>query len=219
MVWASIVATIVLFHPVSAAAAWLLVPYLAWVSFASALNFSIWRRNRATTVREGRSMKPRWINVNDRMQQGYRYALVAPARARLPSRFPARPDAGGDAGARGIRRQVHDRLPRRIPRKLVCRSSLVAGASRSIAQLVRRGCQSAAQCLAGKGLDTPRRSARLVPVVLPLLSRPPHARRGQATDRPLESHSPPCRSVAARLRARRSMVPPAPAPSLVALGV
>ena len=24
-------------------------------------------------------MKPRWIEVNDRMQQGYRYALVAPA--------------------------------------------------------------------------------------------------------------------------------------------
>jgi hypothetical protein len=24
-------------------------------------------------------MKPRWINVNDRMQQGYRYVLVAPA--------------------------------------------------------------------------------------------------------------------------------------------
>ncbi len=41
----SIVATMVLFYPVSAAAAWLLVPYLAWVSFASALNFSIWRRN------------------------------------------------------------------------------------------------------------------------------------------------------------------------------
>jgi len=45
LVWASILATIVLFHSVSLAAAWLLVPYLAWVSFASALNFSIWRRN------------------------------------------------------------------------------------------------------------------------------------------------------------------------------
>ncbi len=45
--WAAIVATIVLFYPVSATAAWLLLPYLAWVSFASALNFSIWLRNRA----------------------------------------------------------------------------------------------------------------------------------------------------------------------------
>ena len=50
MLWGSIAATIVLFHPVSAAAAWLLVPYLAWVSFASALNASIWRRNRPTAA-------------------------------------------------------------------------------------------------------------------------------------------------------------------------
>ena len=48
MLWASIVATIALFHPISPSAAWLLVPYLAWVSFASALNFSIWRRNPAS---------------------------------------------------------------------------------------------------------------------------------------------------------------------------
>lgn len=43
--WASILATIVVFHPVSALAAWLLVPYLAWVSFAGLLNLSIIRLN------------------------------------------------------------------------------------------------------------------------------------------------------------------------------
>ena len=53
MLWGSIAATIVLFYPVSAAAAWLLVPYLAWVSFASALNASIWRRNRPTAAARG----------------------------------------------------------------------------------------------------------------------------------------------------------------------
>lgn len=31
------------FHPVSRVAAWFLVPYLVWVVFAAALNFSIWR--------------------------------------------------------------------------------------------------------------------------------------------------------------------------------
>lgn len=45
LVWLSIVATIVFFYPVSSVAALLLVPYLLWVSFAVALNFSIWRRN------------------------------------------------------------------------------------------------------------------------------------------------------------------------------
>lgn len=46
LLWASILATIVLFYPISSAASWLLIPYLAWVSFASGLNFSIWMRNR-----------------------------------------------------------------------------------------------------------------------------------------------------------------------------
>ena len=45
LLWLSIAATIVMFFPVHAGAAVLLLPYLAWVSFASALNHSIWRRN------------------------------------------------------------------------------------------------------------------------------------------------------------------------------
>ncbi len=47
LVWAAIVATIALFAPISAAAAALMVPYLAWVTFATALNFEVWRLNRA----------------------------------------------------------------------------------------------------------------------------------------------------------------------------
>lgn len=39
VLWASIVATIVLFYPISSTASLLLVPYLGWVSFASALSF------------------------------------------------------------------------------------------------------------------------------------------------------------------------------------
>jgi tryptophan-rich sensory protein len=42
---ALIVATMVLFARIHRGAAWLLVPYLAWVSFASALNYSVWQRN------------------------------------------------------------------------------------------------------------------------------------------------------------------------------
>jgi tryptophan-rich sensory protein len=48
VLWLSIAATIVLFYPIQAGAALLLLPYLAWVSFASALNFAIWRRNPPT---------------------------------------------------------------------------------------------------------------------------------------------------------------------------
>jgi len=45
LVWLSIVATIVLFYPIHSVAAMLLLPYLAWVTFAAALNFSLWRLN------------------------------------------------------------------------------------------------------------------------------------------------------------------------------
>ena len=42
---ATIVATILAFRPVSPLAAGLLVPYLLWVAFATALNLALWRLN------------------------------------------------------------------------------------------------------------------------------------------------------------------------------
>jgi len=43
--WIMIVALIFLFYKIDKRAAYLLVPYLLWVSFASLLNFSIWKLN------------------------------------------------------------------------------------------------------------------------------------------------------------------------------
>jgi len=45
ILWVFIVLCIVKFYPISKVAAWLLVPYLLWVSFASVLNFKIWMLN------------------------------------------------------------------------------------------------------------------------------------------------------------------------------
>jgi len=42
---AAIVATTAAFARVDRPAAWLMAPYIAWVSFASVLNFAIWRLN------------------------------------------------------------------------------------------------------------------------------------------------------------------------------
>ena len=47
LLWALIVATVVAFWRLKSLAAVLLLPYLAWVSFASALTFSVWRLNPA----------------------------------------------------------------------------------------------------------------------------------------------------------------------------
>lgn len=45
LLWLAIAATLIRFSRVSRSAAWLLVPYLAWVSFAAVLNFTLWRLN------------------------------------------------------------------------------------------------------------------------------------------------------------------------------
>jgi benzodiazapine receptor len=45
LLWALILVTAVLFWRISRVAGWLLLPYLAWVSFASVLNLSMWRLN------------------------------------------------------------------------------------------------------------------------------------------------------------------------------
>ncbi len=45
LLWAAIVLTILIFKKISKPAAWLLVPYILWVSFAMLLNFAIWRLN------------------------------------------------------------------------------------------------------------------------------------------------------------------------------
>lgn len=42
---ASVIALIVLIRPISRTAAWLIIPYAAWVAFATFLNYQIWRLN------------------------------------------------------------------------------------------------------------------------------------------------------------------------------
>lgn len=45
VLWCAILLTLLSFRRVSPAAGWLFVPYLAWVSFATFLNFTLWRLN------------------------------------------------------------------------------------------------------------------------------------------------------------------------------
>jgi len=45
VLWLTILLTMLKFARISAVAAWLLVPYILWVSFASVLNISIWILN------------------------------------------------------------------------------------------------------------------------------------------------------------------------------
>ena len=47
LLWLALVGTVSAFLSRRPLAGALLIPYLAWVSFATALNFAIWRRNRS----------------------------------------------------------------------------------------------------------------------------------------------------------------------------
>jgi translocator protein len=43
--WLMILLTIIWFGKINSTAAWLLVPYISWVSFASVLNYALWKLN------------------------------------------------------------------------------------------------------------------------------------------------------------------------------
>ena len=46
ILWFLILLTIIAFASIEKIAAWLMVPYIAWVSFATILNFTIWQLNK-----------------------------------------------------------------------------------------------------------------------------------------------------------------------------
>lgn len=45
LLWSAIAATMIAFWRINATAGWMFVPYILWVTFATALNFAIWRLN------------------------------------------------------------------------------------------------------------------------------------------------------------------------------
>ena len=46
ILWVAIAATIKAFSAINSAAAWIMSPYILWVTFAGVLNFAIWNLNR-----------------------------------------------------------------------------------------------------------------------------------------------------------------------------
>lgn len=53
VLWVMIVVTLVVFWGITPAAGALLLPYLAWVTFAAGLNWAVWRMNRPAPAGQG----------------------------------------------------------------------------------------------------------------------------------------------------------------------
>src|SRR5262249_18582057 len=106
-----------------------------------------------------------------------------------------------------------------IPGELVHPRALVARWPRLLAELFRRRREPAAVGLAQEGLDPLRRSARLVPMVLPLLYGPADTAGGRPPDQALARNPSPHRANQAQLRAGRPDVPPAATSGASALGL
>ncbi len=56
VLWLAIVLTTMSFSEYSSHAFWLMTPYLGWVTYATYLNFGIWRLNRSATEDAGREV-------------------------------------------------------------------------------------------------------------------------------------------------------------------
>src|SRR5215218_2072875 len=160
---------------------------------------------------------PRLVTVNDRMQQGYRYMLTAPAGQDFDPAF--RPELTPQEMLRlGVFGGKYMTDCRSEFGKLVPRREASGRSAEPGVELLRRRCEPAAVGVARQGLDPSGRPPRLVSVVLPLLPRPPHGRR-RAPDRALGGDASPYPPGQEALRARRPSVPAPSAPSATALGL
>src|SRR5262249_41808911 len=93
--------------------------------------------------------------------------------SRFPTRIQAGFDAETDARPRRVRRKIYDRLPKGISSELVQTRETFARSRARVAELFWRGRIAISVGMAPQRLDSTRRPARLVPMVLPILLRSP----------------------------------------------
>lgn len=126
------------------------------------------------------------VVVNDKMQRNYRYIRVEPVGRNFDPEFkpeltPKELLALGVFGGKYMTDCRNEFL------ELVHAGQAVAVGKERRPKLFRRGCEPAAIGVAPERLASRRRSARLVPMVLPVFHGPAHARGGQAPDQAMES--------------------------------
>ena len=121
------------------------------------------------------------VVVNDRIQKGYCYELSAPVGRNFDPEF--KPELTPQQMlALGVFCGRYMTDTQGVSEELVQARQALAIRPELFAQLFWRRCQPTALRVAKQRMDPPGRSARLVPMVLPLLHGAPHAGGRQAPD-------------------------------------
>jgi len=159
------------------------------------------------------------VIVNNKMQQGYRYALVEPIGRNFDPEFKPEltPKEMLALGIFGGKYMTDCR--KEFPSSWFTRAKALAGRQKRHPQLFWCRCEPTSIGVASERLAARRRSARLVPMVLPLLHGTTDARGGQAPDQAPEGVSTAHCADHTELRAGGSLLQAAPAAGITALGV
>jgi hypothetical protein len=169
------------------------------------------------TSKSSSRSKQRLVTVNDRMQKGYRYQLVAPIGRDFDPEFkpeltPKQMLALGVFGGKYMTDSQSE-----FPKSWFWRAKLSpAGRDCSLNYF---GVDAGHLGVATQGMDPSGRPTWLVPVALPLLHGSPDAAGGQTADQALEGIPAPHRASAEELRSRRSVLPASPTAGAAAVGL
>ena len=141
------------------------------------------------------------ISVNDRMQSGYRYERVAPIGRNFHPEFRPEltPKQMLELGVFCGKYLTDAR--KEFPTSWFTRAKLTPHSRDCSLNYFGVDASQPLSVWRKKGWIS-RRSARMVPMVLPLLHGPANARRGCATDQALERYAPPCGANQTPLRTR-----------------
>ena len=118
-------------------------------------------------------MKPVRVEVNDKMQKGYVYFRTKPMGRAFRRGFTPEltPKQMLELGVFGGKYMTDCR--KEFPASWFKRREALAGSGAGVTELFWRGRLTTIVGVATERLDSPRRSARLVPMVLPILLRAP----------------------------------------------
>ena len=164
-------------------------------------------------------MPKRTVIVNDKMQKRYRYVRTAAVGRNFDPEFKPQltPQQMLRLGVFGGKYMTDTR--KEFPKSWFTRAKLSPRGRDCSLNFFGVDASQPLSVWRAQGMASPRRSARLVPVVLPLLHGPPHAGRRPPPDQAMESHPPAYPADRAALRAGRPDLPPAAAPGAAALGL